>query len=68
MTLAVIFFQASQMRVSQGELAFAMPCLDLTGRGSDLALTGPGPDLAGPGMVARSDLDPGWIRFGDPWP
>ena len=61
-------FQASQGRVSQGELAFAMPCLDLTGCGPDLALTGPGPDLAGPQIVAWSDLEPGLTRIDDSWP
>ena len=61
-------FQASQGRVSQGELAFTMPCLHLTGYGPNLTLTGSGPDLAGPQIVAWSDIDLGWTRFDDSWP
>ena len=43
-------FQASQGRVSQGELTFAMPCLDLTGCGPELVLTGLGPTWLGSGL------------------
>ena len=52
-------FQAGQGRVSQGELAFTMPCLDLTGCDPDLALTWPDPDLADWIVARSSDLDPG---------
>ena len=57
-------FQAGQGRASQGELTFAMPRLDLTGCGPDLAITGPGLDLD-PIGVKRSGPEPGWTGIYD---